>query len=141
MALGGGFDNQLGVAQLISPSRWPKQALALGQGKLGVSLSGVGGAPATHTFGQQTISTINAIGDSYTDTATGSGPTDAAHYWISLVNAHFGSTNTNSAITGTVLQNSDDGGGSARANNGRDRYAAAMCGSNKKQWAVVAYGF
>lgn len=47
----------------------------------------------------------------------------------------------NKGIPGTVLQNSADAGGSARASNGRDRFAADLLGANKCAGVVLAYGF
>lgn len=85
------------------------------------------------------VASIVAIGDSFT---VGTGASDAAHRWINIVAASLGATLTNNAIAGTVLQNSLNASSVPFANNGRDRYFAAMIGGgNKKAMGIIPYGF
>lgn len=83
------------------------------------------------------VASVVGFGDSIT---VGTAASDAAHRWLNIVAATLGGTLLNQGISGTVLQNSADSGGSARANNGRDRYVAALLGANKQEMAIIAYG-
>lgn len=85
-----------------------------------------------------TVASIVVFGDSIT---AGSNATVAANRWANIVATAKGATLLNQGIAGTVLQNSNDSGGSPRVDNGRDRYAAALTGANKKTMAIIAYGF
>lgn len=85
------------------------------------------------------MASIVGFGDSI---ALGAAASDAAHQWLDKVAAALGAgTPLNKAISGTVLQNSADAGGSPRASNGRDRYATDLLGANKREGAFIAYGF
>lgn len=53
------FDKAIGVPQLVSASRWPRQAKAIGQGKLGVNFDGSGGALPSLYLGQ--VATNNRL--------------------------------------------------------------------------------
>jgi lysophospholipase L1-like esterase len=82
--------------------------------------------------------TIAAGGDSYTVGLNASPNTTG---WMYQVASALGATLTNSAVSGTVLQNSADSGGSSRASNLRDSYASFLLGSNKKAAAFLAIGY
>jgi lysophospholipase L1-like esterase len=107
--------------------------MGLGLGMLG----GLGG-------GMEQFTSLVAIGDSFT---VGTGASDAAHQWLTIYGAARGvsvaaGTLVNSAITGTVLQNSNDAGGSAKTNNMKDRIVGGiLTGANKKQKCIIAGGF
>lgn len=79
-------------------------------------------------------STIVAFGDSF---VTGfSTPTVATvDRWTSLIAAKMGATLTNSGVNSTPMQNT-----TSFANNGRDRYVAALTGGAKKDVCVIMYG-
>lgn len=98
----------------------------------------LGQANARLDYSDRAMATLNAIGDSI---VFGDYASDTAHQWLDVFAFAYSATATNNGIEGTVLQNSMDGAGNARANNGRDRFYAAMTGANKKAFAVVAYGF
>ncbi|MFC7053806.1 SGNH/GDSL hydrolase family protein [Hansschlegelia quercus] len=83
------------------------------------------------------VTTLVAMGDSITAGVAASAP---ANSWVSKVAALLGATATNAGVNGTVLQNSADSGGSPRADNMRDRYAAQMTGASKKALAIIAGG-
>ncbi|MGO7779478.1 SGNH/GDSL hydrolase family protein [Rhizobium ruizarguesonis] len=96
-----------------------------------ISQGGGGGLPP--------VASLVGFGDSIT---VGLQSSDAAHQWLNIVSTALGAgTPLNQGIAGTVLQNSNDSGGSPRANNGRDRYAADLLGANKREMVAVAYGF
>jgi lysophospholipase L1-like esterase len=78
-----------------------------------------------------------SFGDSI---AAGAGASTAALNWMNLLSTDINSSVLNKGLGGTVLQNSDDGSGSARAGNGRDRYAADTLGTNKRDMIVILYG-
>ncbi len=85
------------------------------------------------------MASIVGFGDSIALGAAASAP---ANQWLDRVAAALGAgVPLNKAISGTVLQNSNDAGGSPRANNGRDRYAADLLGANQREGAFIAYGF
>ena len=89
--------------------------------------------------GGPTLSSSVGFGDSIT---FGVDASDAAHRWLNIVSAAYGAgTPLNQAISGTVLQNSPDSGGSPRVDNGRDRFAAALLGANIRDGLFLAYGF
>lgn len=75
---------------------------------------------------------IAGFGDSIT---AGSEATTAADRWLNIVAATTSSSILNQGISGTVLQNSI-----GLANNGRDRYAAALTGVNKQDKVYILYG-
>lgn len=85
----------------------------------------------------ETPSTVTTFGDSIT---AGSNASDAAHRWTALLAAERGHTLNNQGIAGTVLQNSADSGGSARANNGRDTFVSRLLGGNASAYYVIQYG-
>lgn len=88
--------------------------------------------------GLPTYASIVGFGDSI---MAGQLASDAAHRWINIIAAHVGAgTPLNAGIAGTVLQNSNDSGGSPRPDNGRDRYAADVLGANKRDAIFIAYG-
>jgi lysophospholipase L1-like esterase len=67
---------------------------------------------------------------------------DPSQRWLDQVSGNLGAgTPLNQGINGTVLQDSNDASGSPRASNGRDRFVAALLGSNKKDGVFLAYGF
>lgn len=85
------------------------------------------------------VASVNFLGDSFTD---GAGASDSAHMWRNIFAAALGGAAvTNSAAGGTVLQNTIFSGGVAQTGNGRDRYVTAMLGANRKEMAVILYGF
>jgi len=83
------------------------------------------------------VASLVAFGDSITNGANAT----AGSEWRTLVADALGATQLNKGIAGTVLQNSNDSGGSPRADNGRDRYVADLLGANKQEMAIIAYGF
>ena len=84
------------------------------------------------------VASVVGFGDSIT---LGTAASDAAHRWLNLVaTALNAGTPLNQGSSGTVLQNSNDSGGSVLANNGRDRYISALLGANKRELAIIAYG-
>lgn len=80
---------------------------------------------------------IATFGDSI---AVGVGASTAANRWANLIAGHVGGTLLNAGVSGTVLQNSSDGTG-PRADNGRDRFATAVLGANKRAAIFLAHGF
>jgi hypothetical protein len=78
------------------------------------------------------------IGDSITE---GQVATSPEKRWANRFAAARNATLLNQGIPGTVLENSADSGGSARANNMRDRFVADTLGANKRAAVVVAGGF
>lgn len=84
------------------------------------------------------FASIVGIGDSI---IAGSGASDSAHQWITIVGASLSAAVLNQGIGGTVLQNSNDSGGAPRANNGRDRFVADLLGASKREGCIIAYGF
>lgn len=93
---------------------------------------------ATSLAMPETVASVVAFGDSIT---FGQNATTDANRWTNIVAASLGATLLNQGIAGTVLQNSNDAGGGAKVNNGRDRYVSALTGANKKAMAIIAYGF
>lgn len=70
------------------------------------------------------------------------GRLDPSQRWLDQVCANLGAgTPLNQAISGTVLQDSNDSTGSPRASNGRDRFVSALLGGNKQDGVFLAYGF
>ncbi len=84
------------------------------------------------------FASVNGFGNSIIN-GVGSSTQNLA--WLYLMATALGATVTNNGIPGTVLQNSPDATGSPRANNGRDRFVAALTGANKKALTIIAYGF
>lgn len=85
------------------------------------------------------VASLVGIGDSIT---VGVNATTDKGRWLNIVSAAINSgTLTNAGVSGSVLQNSPDSGGSARGSNGRDRFLAVMTGSKKRELAIIAYGF
>lgn len=83
--------------------------------------------------------TIAITGDSI---GAGANASSTPNRWIEKVAVALGgATVLNQAISGTVLQNSNDSGGNPMANNGRDRFFAALGGINKRNFLFHAYGF
>lgn len=86
-----------------------------------------------------TASSLVGFGDSIT---VGVDASTAANRWLNIVSTALGAgTPLNKGVSGTVLQNSNDSEGSPRANNGRDRFASALLGANKRDAVLVNYGF
>jgi lysophospholipase L1-like esterase len=81
---------------------------------------------------------IAAFGDSIT---AGTGVSTAANRWANRIGTSLGATVLNAGVSGTVLQNSADSGGSPRSGNGRDRFVAALTSANLKEAVFIAYGF
>ncbi len=112
-----------------------------GSSGIGATGAGGGGAVGAGRAGLRlpaSVASIVAIGDSI---AAGLNATTAANRWLNIVATEMGATLLNQGIAGTVMQNSNDSTGSPRTNNGRDRYASAMLGANKKAFGIIAYGF
>ncbi|MGB8289653.1 hypothetical protein ELI24_27140 (plasmid) [Rhizobium ruizarguesonis] len=85
------------------------------------------------------VASLVGFGDSIT---FGNQASDEAHQWLNIVSTALGAgTPLNQGIPGTVLQNSNDSGGSPRTNNGRDRYVADILGANKREAVAIDYGF
>lgn len=85
------------------------------------------------------VSSLVGFGDSIT---VGALIDDTNDKWLHRVSAVINSgTRVNAGINGTVLQNSPDSTGSPRANNGRNRFVSTLTGANKREMAVIAYGF
>lgn len=85
------------------------------------------------------VSSLVGFGDSIT---VGALIDDTNDKWLHRVSAAINSgTRVNAGINGTVLQNSPDSSGSPRANNGRNRFVSTMTGANKREMAIIAYGF
>lgn len=85
------------------------------------------------------LASLAGFGDSIT---VGQAASGTAQRWLDIVAAALGAgTPLNQGISGTVLQNSPDSGGSARANNGRDRFVSALLGANQRDGVCIAYGF
>lgn len=102
----------------------------LATGAVVPSLSAINNDPA--------YDSVVAFGDSFT---VGSNATAPEKRWANILAAAWGATLLNQAISGTVLQNSNDSGGSPRTNNGRNRFATALTGSNIRSAVLLAYGF
>lgn len=97
------------------------------------TLIGEGSAPAP------VITTAVGFGDSIT---FGVDASSAANRWLNIAATALGASSIlNQAISGTVLQNSPDSGGSPRVDNGRNRFAAALLGANIRDGVFLAYGF
>ncbi len=108
---------------------------------MGLSLGMLGGLGG----GMEQFSSLVAIGDSF---VVGTGASDSAHQWLTIYGAARGvsvaaGTMVNSAITGTVLQNSNDASAAPKTNNMRDRIISSgiLTGGNKKQKCIIAGGF
>ena len=82
-------------------------------------------------------SSVVTFGDSIT---AGQGATTTNDRWVNIVANSMRAPLTNEGIAGTVLQNSNDGGGSPRTDNGRDRYVADLTGAAKKNICIINYG-
>lgn len=82
--------------------------------------------------------TIATFGDSIT---VGVAAATASNRWANRIATATGAALTNAGISGTILQNGNDSGGSPRANNGRDRFVSALLGANKRSAVFIAYGF
>lgn len=95
--------------------------------------------PSGAAAGIPAQASISNIGDSI---GAGANASSTPNRWIEKVAlALGGATVLNQAISGTVLQNSNDSGGNPMANNGRDRFFAALGGVNKRDFAFIPYGF
>jgi len=85
------------------------------------------------------FTSIVGFGDSMT---AGSNATTAANRWLNiLATAKSAGTPLNKGISATVLQNSNDGLGAPRTDNGRDRFVADVLGANKRHVIAMAYGY
>jgi lysophospholipase L1-like esterase len=107
--------------------------LGFGGGRAGGR--GTGSVPAP----LPAYASIVTFGDSITVGTNSSN--NATKSWAGLVATGVGATLLNQGISGTVLQNGNDSGGAPRVNNGRDRFASALLGANKKAAVFIAYGF
>ncbi|NNH67839.1 SGNH/GDSL hydrolase family protein [Rhizobium laguerreae] len=106
---------------------------------LSLAITNVGGGGGAGGGGLPNVASLVGFGDSIT---AGQVASDAAHQWLNIVSAALGAgTPLNQGIPGTVLQNSNDSGGSPLTNNGRDRYVADLLGANQREMAIIAYGF
>jgi lysophospholipase L1-like esterase len=81
---------------------------------------------------------ITVFGDSV---AAGTNASTTANRWANILSTATGGTLSNNGISGTVLQNSNDSGGSPRTSNGRDRFVADLTGANLKAAVFIAYGY
>lgn len=77
------------------------------------------------------------FGDS---TAFGQNATADQYRWINIVCDTLAIPVVNKGISGTVMQNRADSGGSPRANNGRSRYVADLLGTNARSHVFILYG-
>jgi lysophospholipase L1-like esterase len=88
------------------------------------------------------FSSLAALGDSFT---FGVGASTTGQQYITIASlALTGAAPLNKAVSGSVLQNSPDAGGSARPNNVRDIFMSStngILGANKRDAAVIASGF
>jgi lysophospholipase L1-like esterase len=85
-----------------------------------------------------TLASVVGFGSS---TMEGDGASATATRALNLSAGVLGAaTIRNQGLAGTVLQNSPDSSGSARAGNGRDRFVAALLGANKSDRAFLLYG-
>ncbi len=115
--------------------------LGFGHGNVGLARrttagggnGGGGGASVLPAY-----ASIVTIGDSIT---VGVNASTAAKRWANIVAARVGGTLLNAGISGTVLQNSLDSTGAARASNGRNRFVTDVLGANLKAAIFIAYGF
>jgi lysophospholipase L1-like esterase len=84
------------------------------------------------------VASVSGFGSSSME---GDAATTTAKQAINLAQVmHGAATLRNKGIAGTVLQNSPDAGGSARASNGRDRFAADLLGANQSERLIILYG-
>ncbi len=90
------------------------------------------------TFGALRMASIAGMGDSIMEGANATVP---ANRHLNLVASTLGATVLNKGISGTVVQNSNDSGGSPRANNMRDRFAVDLGGINKREGLDYIGGF
>lgn len=94
----------------------------------GLSIPEVGASPQSFV----------PFGDSVTE---GSAATTPANRYANIVAAHFGGYFLNRGVSGSVLQNTPSSiTSNPLANNGRDRYVAALLGNSKCDKVVIAYG-
>lgn len=77
------------------------------------------------------------FGDSLT---AGVAATAVQYQWGSIYAATLGLPLLNRGVSGSILQNSPDASGSARLNNGRDRYVADLLGSSLSTRYAILYG-
>jgi len=85
-----------------------------------------------------TVSSVIGFGSSTTE---GDGASATATRALNLIAVAMGAgTIRNKGIAGTVLQNSPDASGAARASNGRDRFAADLLGANLSERLYILYG-
>lgn len=94
-------------------------------------------APAPTTL--PAVTTVNVASDSFGVGVDSSAPLTLG--WVPLMMSSMGATALNQSVSGSVLQNSPDAGGSPRANNLRDTFISAMTGANARQFADIARGF
>lgn len=95
--------------------------------------------PPAPTFTMPSYASIVTFGDSITVGVNASN--NATKSWAALLAGAIGAALLNKGVSGTVLQNSADSGGGARASNGRDRFQADVLGANRKAAVFIAYGF
>lgn len=81
---------------------------------------------------------FGVIGDSFPE---GQVASTTNNRMVNVVATRLGVTLGNFGIGGTVLQNSPDNTGSARANNGRDRFTQVMLGTSLRSLAGILYLF
>ena len=93
-----------------------------------------GGAAPSGKYSEVTAGSVAAMGDSITEASAFT--TDQR--WANKTAARLGATLLNKGISGTVVQNSNDAGGSPRAQNMRDRFIADMGGINKREAFFMA---
>lgn len=80
---------------------------------------------------------LAAFGDSITQALHIPDPRDR---WADRLAAALGATLRNHGLSGTVLQDSPDASGAARAGNGRSRYEAALLGDGRADVVAILYG-
>ena len=91
----------------------------------------------TPTFGGGITKHLVGFGDSI---VYGQGASTLQDQWLIHLSSSMRCGYSNKGVSGTVLQNSNDSGGSPMANNGRDRYVASLTGSNKRDLCIINYG-
>ena len=132
-----------GAAVLLTGSGLSRRFLARG-GALAVSASvstAAGSASDSLSVDVAAGVTVASVVGFGSSSMAGSGATSTAWRALNLIATAMGATTIrNQGINGTVLQNSPDASGSPRANNGRDRFVAALLGGNRSDRACLLYG-
>lgn len=83
------------------------------------------------------VGSLVAFGDSVT---AGFAASTVNNRWTNLLASQLNYSLLNQGASGTVLQNSNNSGGTPFPNNGRDRYVADLTGVNKRDRVYILYG-